>query len=64
MGNNFFRESNFDMAKIHYSWALKILQNKLNNVDHHKATALSNIGLIEFAEGEKIKNIILTHVNL
>ena len=42
------------MAKIHYSWALKTLQNKLSNVDDHKATALSNIGLIEFAEGEGV----------
>ena len=50
-GNKFFSESNLDAAKIHYSWALKVLQNKLTNVEHHKATALSNIGLIEFIEG-------------
>lgn len=50
-GNKFFRESNLDAAKIHYSWALKVLQNRLTNVEHHKATALSNIGLIEFIEG-------------
>ena len=43
--------TNLDAAKIHYSWALKVLQNKLTNVEHHKATALSNIGLIEFIEG-------------
>lgn len=50
-GNSFFQEYRLDLAKIHYSWAMKVLQNKLSNVEHHKATTLSNIGLIEFAEG-------------
>lgn len=50
-GNRLFRESRFDLAKTEYLNALQILRDYEMHEDLHTAAALSNIGILDFAEG-------------
>ena len=51
-GNEFFKQGNFDKAKEFYQTAMNLLQLSSQNTEKmHTAHALSNLGLLQFAEG-------------
>jgi len=50
-GNALFREGRYDLAKAEYAGALQILKDNEDPSVLHAATALSNMGILEFADG-------------
>ena len=51
-GNEFFKQGNFDKAKEFYQTAMNLIQLSSQNTEKmHTAYALSNLGLLQFAEG-------------
>lgn len=60
-GNVFFRESCYEHAKTKYADALEKLRDYDGNLkENHKSLALSNLGVLEFAEGryEEAKRLL------
>ena len=64
--NNYFREANIDQAKQKYTDAvLKLKQCDQKGVEHDHSIALSNLGVLQFAEGryDEAKTLLTEALN-